>query len=228
MDYIKTLYDYDFRNLNILECGSHQYGAETIGFRNNNNCYYIEANPTDYYIMITQPNIKSENVFNFALTDYCGEISFNITSHPGNSSINHSEDHKKELINIYHTSFKKINVPCITYTYFINNIIKNPIDLLVLDIEGHECVILNTMRSLSVEKLPKFLCIEAGYDWIDRKKILLELGYNIDFYNFNNVFLTHNTFNVNKNIDKIREINKCYPNFIWHNKLIFENDSQYQ
>lgn len=228
MEFIKTLYNYNFTNLNILECGSHCNGAETENFRLNNNCYYIEANPNDYKKMILQPNIKAENVFNFALASYCGEVSFTITSHPGNSSINHSEDHKNELQNVYKSTFDQIVVPCFTYSYFIDNIIAKPIDLLVLDIEGHECVILNTMRSLPVDKLPKIIYIEAGYDWQDRKKILLELGYVIDFYYFNNVCLTHKSFNINKNIEKIREINKQYPNFIWHDKLIFENDAEYR
>lgn len=59
-------------------------------------------------------------------------------------------------------------------------------------------IILKTMFYLPVEKLPKFTCIEAGYDWLERKKLLLQLGYNIDFYHFNNVFLTYNTLNVEK------------------------------
>ena len=42
------------------------------------------------------------------------------------------------------------------------------------------------MKELDISELPKFIAIEAGYDWEERKKLLFELGYNIDFYQFNN------------------------------------------
>jgi FkbM family methyltransferase len=227
MNYLLSVYNFEFKNLNILECGSHSEGIETKHFRDHNNCYYIEANPNDYNNMITQPNIKPENVFNFALSDKCGETSFTVTSWPGNSSVKYSEQHRNELIS-YGASFYDITIPCYTYQHFIDYIIKQPIDLLVLDIEGHELTVLKSMMTLPVEKLPKILNIEAGYDWLDRKKILLELGYECDFYVFNNVYLTHNTFKVSKNIENIRNINKQYPNFIWQGNLIFENDAKYR
>jgi FkbM family methyltransferase len=227
MNSLISAYNYEFKNLNILECGSHSEGTETKDFRANNNCYYIEANPADYFNMINQPNIKRENVFNFALSDNCGEVSFTVTSHPGNSSVKYSPEHYKELLN-YGASFNNITVPCYTYQHFIDSIINKPIDVLVLDIEGHEVPVLKSMFSLPVEKLPKFINIEAGYDWPERKKLLLGLGYTIDFYLFNNIYLTHNTLNVSKNIEVIRNINRQYPNFVWQGILIFENDAEYR
>ena len=221
--YLVNAYDYDFTNLNILECGSHSCGTETELFRNNNNCYYIEANPDDYKNMVNQPNTNANNVFNVALYNHNGKISFTVTSHPGNSSICHSESHIEELqkrqatcINIY--------VDCITYPHFIRNVIKTSIDVLVLDIEGVECEILKTMNDLNTSELPKFLVIEAGYDWYDRKSLLTELGYTIDFYQYNNVYLTHSSFNVNKNASAIHKINSENRQFIWENKVIFVND----
>ena len=61
-DYLVNAYSYDFSNLNILECGSSQTGSETESFRTNNNCYYIEANPTDYSNMLNQPNVNKTNI----------------------------------------------------------------------------------------------------------------------------------------------------------------------
>lgn len=228
MEYIKYIYNYDFNNINFLECGAHTDGNETLSFIDNNNCYYIEANTDDYNILKEKQYVKKENVFNVALSDYCGEITFNVTSHPGNSSVKHSNEHLNELITYYNASFKTIQIPCITYEYFIDNVIHKPIDYLVLDIEGHEINVLKTLFSLQYDKLPKFICIEAGYDWLERKKILLELGYNIDFYHYNNVFLTHSKFNVGKNIDMMKNLNKSYPRFIWKGRLIYNNDSIYQ
>lgn len=77
------------------------------------------------------------------------------------------------------------------------------IDILILDIEGHECVVLNTFRELTLEQLPKIICIECGYDWLERKKILIELGYILDFYEFNNCYLSHSTCNITKNSNNI-------------------------
>ncbi len=228
MQCIKQIYNYEFENLNILECGAHTDGNETLSLVENNNCYYIEANPEDYKILKEKSYINKDNIFNFALSDYCGETTFTISTHPGNSSIDHSQDHLNELVYIYNARFHDIKIPCITYQHFIDNVICKPIDFLVLDVEGHETCILKSMLSITVDKLPKFICIEAGYNWLERKELLLKLGYNIDFYYYNNVFLTHSTFCVEKNIDLMKEINRKYPNFIWHGRVIFENDSIYQ
>ena len=228
MDYIKNIYKYDFNNINFLECGAHREGNETLSFVKNNNCYYIEANPEDFNFLKEKPYIKKENIFNLALSDYCGKTSFTITTHPGNSSIKHSKEHFNELVVNCNALFYDINVTCVTYEHFIDNIISKPIDFLVLDIEGHETYVLKSMLSLPLEKLPKFICIEAGYDWLERKKLLLDLGYNIDFYHYNNVFLTHSKLNIEKNIELMKQINRNYPRFIWKGTLIFENDSIYQ
>ena len=222
-EYLVSAYDYNFSNLNVLECGSHSCGTETALFRKNNNCYYIEANPADYKNMVNQPNINVNNVFNVALYNHNGKIKFTVTSHPGNSSVCHSDSHREELQR-YQSNFIDIQVDCITYPYFIRNVIKTSIDVLVLDIEGVESEILKTMKDLNTSELPKFLVIEAGYDWPERKTLLIELGYTIDFYQYNNIYLTHSSFNVNKNASAIHKINSENRQFIWDNKLIFVND----
>jgi hypothetical protein len=114
-------------------------------------------------------------------------------------------------------------VPATTYKNYIENIIKTNIDILVLDIEGHECAVLNTFYELQKEQLPKIICIEVGYDWMERKKILLDLGYVLDFYEFNNCYLSHS--NVEKNVESIQVFNNNNKKFIWHNTLIYENEN---
>ena len=227
MNFLSQVYNFNFTNLNSLECGSHKDGNETSMLRSSNNCYYIDANPKDYTQMLKQTNVDKNNIFNFALSDKCGTVSFNVTSWEGNSSIEHSTLHKQELLR-YGSTFNTITVPCFTYEYFINNIIKKPIDILVLDIEGHECNVLNTFFSLSTEQLPKIICIEAGYNWDERKQLLLNLGYILDYYAYNNAILSHTSFTVEKNIEKLKEINKKYPHFIWHNNVIFVNDAEHR
>jgi FkbM family methyltransferase len=165
---LKHCYNISLNNLNILECGA---GAaqETGNLLQTNNCYYIEAK-YDEYIELKK---NKYNVVNYALTDNNNTVEFFITSHGGNSSISHSEEHKNELITHYNSSFTKTIVPATTYKNYIENIIKRNIDILILDIEGHECTVLNTFSELKTEQLPKIICIECGYDWIERKRILI-------------------------------------------------------
>lgn len=224
-DYILPLtYLIPFEGQNILECGSHQEGSETRSFRINNNCYYIEALNQDLEVLKKQPNINVENTFNYALTNYDGFTSFTLTEHAGNSSIQHLEGHIEELKQRNCTWNTKITVPCISYKIFIRDIIKKPIDILILDIEGGECAVLENMKELTVDELPKIFVIEAGYDWLKRKELLKQLGYTIDYYCFNNVILSHPHFNIPKNVEQIRSINQQFPYFIYYGKLIFEND----
>jgi len=216
---LKSTYIIDFNNLNILECGGGN-AEETTNLFSNNNCYYIEAK-YDEYIQMKNNNY---NVVNYALTDNNDIVEFFITSHPGNSSILHSEEHKNELINHWNSTFTRSIVSATTYKNYIENIIKTNIDILILDIEGHECTVLNTFRELKLEQLPKIICIECGYNWLERKKILLELGYNLDFYEFNNCYLSHSSVNIEKNLDNIKLFNENNKKFVWLDYVVFENE----
>ena len=217
---LQKTYDIDYNNLNILECGTgHGPVLETSEFIKNNNCYYIEENYNDYKIIY---DLKY-NVYHYALSNTNDPITFTITSHSGNSSICHSEIHKQELLTYYNSTFTDVVVPGITYKNFIQNVIKTNIDILILDVEGHESIILNTFFDLDISELPKIICIEVGYDWNERKQILLKLGYNLDFYEYNNCYLSHSTYKCNKNIPNINYFNQNNKKFVWNNHLVYEN-----
>lgn len=218
-DVLKQTYNLDFSNINILECGA-SVAEETRDLLNNCNCFYIEACCSEYIKLLD----LSYNVSYYALTNHNGQTDFFITSHIGNSSILHSEPHKEELIYEYNSSFTKTTVPATTYKNYIENIINKTIDILVLDIEGHETIVLETFHELTLDQLPKIICIECGYDWLLRKTILLDLGYTIDFYQYNNCFLSHSLTNIDKNIENIDRFNKDNKQFIWHGKLIYINE----
>lgn len=215
---LQETYQLNFSEVSSLECGAYN-GEESKDFPNQENCHFIEAQPSSYEHL---KNIKN-NSFHYALSDYCGEVSFTITSWNGNSSIQHSEDHIEELKS-YGSSFDIIKVPCITYFYFINEVIKKPIDILILDVEGHESSILETFKELKNEDLPKIIVIECGYDWEKRKELLIELGYEIDFYEFNNCYVSLNISEENKNKLNMNKYNQANKEFIWNNKLIFKNE----
>lgn len=222
--HIQQAYNFDFRGLTVLECGSHEAGAETRLFRKENDCYYIDAEEAAIAKLKTIRDINVDNVFCFALSDTDGEVEFTVTSHPGNSSMNHLPGHIAELEIALNSTFKKIRVPSKSYKSFLE-LIGKTIDILILDIEGGETIVLRGMKELPVEKLPKIICIEAGYDWLQRKALLLELGYVIDYYDFNNVVLHHSSFLVSKNEQYVRQMNVANPRFIWFNTVIYKNDN---
>lgn len=222
-EYITQSYDLEYNNLNILECGASDLGIDTKSFRLTNNCYYIEPVIESFkYLKANAPNINPNNIFNYALHNFNGETTFTLCSHGGNSSYNHSENHKNELINKHNASFTDIKVKTITFKTFIEKKIKKNIDILVLDVEGCESIILESFKELNTNQLPKIICIECGYEWEQRKKLLVELGYKLDFYGFNNCYASIG--DINKHVDKIKKFNLANKSFTWYGKVLYTND----
>lgn len=218
-DYLQATLKIDWTSWVSLECGACYLGEETEHMPNIEK-WYMEGSPEDFAVL--NQNKKGINTLNYLLTDKVGEVNFTWTSHPGNSSICHSKAHKDELIS-YGASFKELTVPCITYKHLIEEIVKKPIDLLVLDIEGHERVVLNTWFQLQETQLPKILVIECGDDWAERKEMLRKLNYNIFLYQYNNSYLVHSSFQPHYNLEKVIEINKANPAFHWMGRTIYKN-----
>jgi len=213
---LTTVYSLCWNNLNILECGANVNGEETRALMSTNNCWYVEANPTDYQVLKT---IKP-NALNLALSDKDGSIEFTISSHPGNSSCEHSSAHLEELKK-YNAIFSKMQVPCITYESLLKRL-NLVFDVLVLDIEGHEAVVLNSWKHIPNDLLPQIIAIECGYDWNVRLSLLKNLGYKIDCYYFNNCYLSKPKTPVNQSTAKI--YNTEWKNFEWNNKTIYTNE----
>ena len=223
VDYITQSYDLKYNNLDILECGASDLAIDTKPFRLTNNCYYIEAVPDSFeYFKKNAPNINHNNVFNYALHNFNGETTFTVTSHGGNSSYNHSDEHKNELINQHNSSFTDITVKTITFKKFIEEKIKKNIDILILDVEGCESIILESFKELTTNQLPKIICIECGYEWEQKKKLLIELGYNLDFYGSNNCYASYGI--INKHTDVIKQFNLANKSFVYYGKTLYTND----
>lgn len=211
---IQDLYQKKIENFNILEVGaSDPEAVVTSEFVNDNNVWYMEPVESTFNRLIS---IYQQSL-NLALSDFDGTVNFTITSHGGNSSIEHSEIHKKELES-YNSTFENIKVNCISYFCLLKKL-DLIFDILVLDIEGHEVAVLKSIQTLDEKNHPKIVVIECGYDWNERLKILKEMGYHIDVYWENNCILSKN-IKINTEIVKI--CNKMYNRFEWFGKIIYD------
>jgi FkbM family methyltransferase len=185
---LKNIYFKTKNNGLFVECGandglngSDSLGLERTGWKGIN----IEAQ-NNYYaaLIVNRPN--SINL-NYALCDKddC-ELSFMVTSQHGNSSLEHSDKHKQELTELYHSTFAEQKVSAISWKKLIETQNLKEVDVLILDIEGCEKYVLENMKNCAV--IPNVICIEVGYEWGPKKELLKELGYRFDFFHGNNAY----------------------------------------
>lgn len=129
----------------FVECGafdgtadsSCRFFEETAGWTG----YNLEPVPHLYRKLVKQrPNSRNIQI---ALSDRVGEANFTHAIHPdlgpdfGNGSISHSQAHLKDLLD-RGCSLEKFNVRTMTWRDFITRETIQHVDLLVLDVEGHE------------------------------------------------------------------------------------------
>jgi FkbM family methyltransferase len=212
----KTLtnnYVLDCEDIHILECGAYD-GLETKNLRDKYTCWYLEPDKD----LFNKLNLDTDNCLNLALSDKDGEAEFKVANVSGNSSIEHNPKHLED-IKIVET----VKVNTISYKTLLDKLQIEKINILILDVEGHEETILNNIfSSLERNSWPDVLCVECGYDWRSRQKIILNAGYSQDFYSYNNCFFSNGKFKLNK--ESVRKTNSNNQNFIFQSKLIYEND----
>lgn len=176
----------DSNQMVCLECGafdgltecSCKFFEESLGWKSIN----VEPSPIIYKKLVkNRPNSINVNV---ALSDSNGESKFYSVDHPvygelcTNGSLHHTEQHKKALLN-EGCKFVEYTVEVITYPELIKRFSIERLDLFVLDVEGHEFSVLNSMKNAKV--LPKIFVVEHGQ--LNREKIIetvKELGYIYD------------------------------------------------
>lgn len=190
---LRNVYFKEKNNGFFVECGSSEgtigsccLGLENLGWRGIN----IEAQ-NSYYSQLIHNRPKATNL-NYALCDKddC-ELTFTVTSQVGNSSLEHSEKHIQELIQLRKSSFQKQPVKGITWKKLMNDQKLQKVDVLCLDVEGCEKYVLSGMTGCEV--LPDVICIEVGYDWGPKKEGLIQLGYRFDFFHDNNAYVSKPT-----------------------------------
>jgi FkbM family methyltransferase len=219
-DILKNVYLVEWNKITTLECGANTNGDETSDLIGVSNCWFMEANPHDYEIL----KKNKKNTINLALSNKNGNVEFNVClgSGSGLSGIDFSAEHLNDL-KILNVQYKTITVPSIRYDDLqIKHNIK--IDVLILDIEGHEVKVLESFFEMSDEFLPKIIVIECGHDWEKRKEILNKLGYVEDCYYYNNCYLTRKKTEIIKNKDNLNIINEQWRTFKWGDKIIYINN----
>lgn len=127
-----------------------------------------------------------------ALSDRTGDAVFTHAIHPtlgalfGNGSLTHATAHREELEQA-DCSFETLTVATITWRDFIKQEAIETVDLLVLDVEGHELTVLEGMRGSDV--LPAVMCVEFGHLGLGTVRTALrELGYEYDIQSHGNAY----------------------------------------
>lgn len=197
----KFIFERYFPDLNIkgvfVECGAYdgltecscKFFEETMGWTG----YNFEPVPWIFEKLCTNRPI-SRNL-NFALSNTIGNAKFKAVDHPlfgvecTNGSLAHTDIHTKWLEDTG-CSFVDVEVRLRTWVDFIAEENIKYIDLLVLDVEGHELSVIEGMAGCSV--LPDVICIEVGHlSFVDIRNSLVELGYVYDVSSHVNAFFVH-------------------------------------
>ncbi|GHU15419.1 hypothetical protein FACS189441_7040 [Betaproteobacteria bacterium] len=130
--------------------------------------------------------------YNFALSDHNGTGVFKAVDHPvfgvncTNGSLSHTERHANWLEEI-ECKIVELDVKLRTWSDFVSEERVPYVDLLVLDVEGHELSVIEGMQEARV--LPDLICIEIGHlDFNSIRSALEKLGYVYDISSYVNAF----------------------------------------
>lgn len=173
-------------NGTYIECGAFDGVTES-------SCYFfekylnwkainIEPSPNIYASL--KENRKNSLNLNIALSNKNGSSVFTDVNYPGyslctNGSLKHGLAHKKWLDSAGCT-YVTNEVKTETYSYLIKRLGITKIDLMVLDVEGHE---LDVISGFDIDEkiLPSILCVEVGHIPLDKVNTALKkLGYFYD------------------------------------------------
>jgi len=169
----------------LIEC-SCKFFEETMGWKGFN----LEPAPANFREL--KRNRPHSNNFEIGLSDFDGNIEFRHVISPllgenfGNGSIAHTANHLSDLEG-RGCSFQDIFIKVTTWRCFVEAQNLSYVDLLVLDVEGHELSVIEGMRGCDV--LPDIVCIEVGHlDFGEIRKRLGGLGYTYDVSSYVNAF----------------------------------------
>jgi FkbM family methyltransferase len=207
------------KNGTVVECGAAEghfnpsltlegiYGWKYYAFEPDDNMYPI--------LCYKRPNAEK---LKCALSNFIGKAKFYESAHNGNSSLKHSDVHKNEL-NTYKERFqdgsitKEIEVDVVNWQWFIDKYSIKTVNLLTLDVEGHELTVLDGIKSTSVypEVIQvEFLRCDFSNSLLDEakkqnysgfvaiSKMLYGMGYEFNYVSDSNAHFSLKSFWANK------------------------------
>lgn len=190
----KRYFPNDPRGGILLEAGafdgitesSGKFFEESLGWK----CINVEASSRIYTELFNnRPNSMN---LNMVLSNNNGKAVFRDVNFPGyelctNSSLSHLPEHKIWLDN-NGCEYVEQMVETVTYPSLIKKLAINRIDLMILDVEGHELEVIVSMYARDII-LPNVLCIEHGHLGVNViTKKLEPLGYLYDISSHVNSF----------------------------------------
>ena len=161
----------------VLEC-SCKFFEEQMGWQG----YNLE--PVPWIFASLETNRPAARNLNVGLSNKCEDALFRAVVHPRfgrectNGSLHHTASHMQFLIDEGCT-FEDVTVKTITWKRLVSSQGISRVDLLVLDVEGHEAAVMDGMYDCPV--LPDIVCVEFGHVGLGIIKDRLEpLGYAYD------------------------------------------------
>jgi FkbM family methyltransferase len=161
-----------------------KFFEESLGWRGAN------LEPTPWNFRLLERNRPGSLNLQLALSDVRGTASFTQAVHPqrgqhfGNGSLGHTPEHLR-ILEKEGCRFEQFPVPTLTYRDFVAEQGITRVDLMVLDVEGHEPQVIAGMAGCPV--LPRVLCVEHGHNGVEgTTRMLAPLGYRYDFSSHNN------------------------------------------
>jgi len=177
-----------------IECGASDgiRISSCLFFERNYDWNVINVEPAPFLynkLCMNRPHCVNINA---ALSNKNGSTTFKQPIHPrlgkhfGNGSISHTRQHLDKLKNTQKCKFEEYIVKTITFASLVENQQAYDIDLLVLDVEGHEPAAIEGMKDTVA--LPRVVCVEYTRNKQLIKNRLDELGYVLDFKKHNNAY----------------------------------------
>ena len=167
----------------VIECGAFDgqlesscaFFEESLGWKAIN----LEASPAIYAALVKNRPLSTN--LNVALSNQVGTAEFVDVELPGyplctNGSLSHLEPHRQWLDSV-NCSYSKCQVQTWTYKKLVEELNLETVNLMVLDVEGHELQALEGF--VGATALPEILCVEHGHLGIEAiTNALKPLGYD--------------------------------------------------
>jgi FkbM family methyltransferase len=183
----------DKKNGTFIECGAFDglISSNTYFFYKNMNWRGYNIEPVPRIFKELEKNRPEDKNYNIALSDANGESIFTqaITSrfphyegNFGNGSLRHSKKHL-DILKRDNCSFETFKIKTTKISsFYSDNTITKPIDLFILDVEGHEPDVLSVLSEVKSDLLPKVLAVEYGHCGEEiLYKYLLPLEYELKY-----------------------------------------------